>query len=88
MRFDKFTIKAQEAIQESQNIAEKYDHQQIEPEHLLMALTLKQEGIVVPILQKLGIDPPVVLQTGRRSSPKKSSGSGGWRRSSVYISTP
>jgi ATP-dependent Clp protease ATP-binding subunit ClpB len=62
MRFDKFTVKAQEAIQESQNLAEKYDHQQIEPEHILMALTLKQEGIVVPILQKLGIDPAVVLQ--------------------------
>jgi len=62
MRFDKFTIKAQEAIQESQDIAEQYDHQQIEPEHLLMALVLQQEGIVVPLLQKLGVDPAVVLK--------------------------
>jgi len=53
MRFDKFTIKAQEAIQESQNIAEKFDHQQIEPEHILMALVLQQEGIVTPLLQKM-----------------------------------
>ena len=56
MRFDKFTIKAQEVIQESQNITEKYDHQQIEPEHLLMAMVLQREGTVSSILQKLGVD--------------------------------
>ncbi|NOQ85824.1 MAG: type VI secretion system ATPase TssH, partial [Deltaproteobacteria bacterium] len=62
MRFDKFTIKAQEVIQESQNIAEKYDHQQLEPEHILMALILQQEGTVPAILQKLGVDIPVILK--------------------------
>ena len=61
MRFDKFTMKAQEAIQESQGIAEKYGHQQIEPEHLLMALTLQKDGIVTPILKKLEVDPAIVL---------------------------
>ncbi len=61
MRFDKFTMKAQEAIQESQNIAGKYEHQQIEPEHILMALTLQKDGIVTPILKKLEVDPAVVL---------------------------
>jgi ATP-dependent Clp protease ATP-binding subunit ClpB len=55
-------MKAQEGIQESQNIAGKYEHQQIEPEHILMALTLQQEGIVTPILKKLGVDPAVVLK--------------------------
>ncbi len=70
MRFDKFTIKAQEAIQESQNIAEKYDHQQIEPEHILMALTLPQEGIVAPLLQKLGVDPAVVMQKTEQALQK------------------
>jgi len=62
MRFDKFTIKAQEAIQESQVIAEKYDHQQIGPEHILMALVLQQGGIIAPLLQKLGVDPAIVLK--------------------------
>ena len=61
MRFDKFTMKAQEAIQESQGIAEKYGHQQIEPEHLLMALTLQKDGIVTPILKKLEVDPAIIL---------------------------
>jgi len=56
MRFDKFTIKAQEVIQESQNITEKYDHQQIEPEHLLMTMVLQREGTVSSMLQKLGVD--------------------------------
>ena len=61
MRFDKLTMKAQEAIQESQGIAEKYGHQQIEPEHLLMALTLQKDGIVTPILKKLEVDPAIIL---------------------------
>ena len=38
MRLDKFTLKAQEAIQNSQEIASNRGHQQIEPEHLLSAL--------------------------------------------------
>ena len=70
MQFDKFTLKAQEAIQESQNIAEKHDHQQIEPEHLLMALISPQGGIVTPLLQKLGVDPAMVLQNVEQSLQK------------------
>ncbi len=55
MRFDKFTIKAQEALQEAQSLAEKHEHQQIEPEHLLLALLGQNEGIVPQIFQKLGV---------------------------------
>ena len=80
MRFDKFTIKAQEVIQESQNITEKYDHQQIEPEHILMALILQQEGTVAAILQKLGVDIPVILRQVEETLnkiPKVYGGSGG-----------
>ncbi|RJP18977.1 MAG: ATP-dependent chaperone ClpB [Candidatus Abyssobacteria bacterium SURF_5] len=60
MRFDKFTIKAQEAVQEAQQIAEQYNHQAIEPEHLLAALLRQPEGIVAPILQRLEVDPRVI----------------------------
>ena len=56
MRLDKLTLKAQEALQEAKNIADKYDHQQIDAEHLLLALVEQPEGIVVPILQKIGVD--------------------------------
>ncbi len=54
MRFDRFTIKAQEAVQASQEIADKHNHQAIEPEHLLAALLDQEGGIVPPILQKIG----------------------------------
>jgi len=54
MNFQKFTIKSQEALQNAQEIAQSYGNQSIEPEHLLAALVQDSEGIVVPILQKLG----------------------------------
>jgi ATP-dependent Clp protease ATP-binding subunit ClpB len=54
MNFNKFTIKSQEAVQNAQEIASSYGNQVIEPEHLLAALVQDSEGIVVPILQKLG----------------------------------
>jgi ATP-dependent Clp protease ATP-binding subunit ClpB len=53
-RFDKFTIKAQEAIQAAQSLADQQNHQAIEPEHLLLALIQQQEGVVAPLLAKLG----------------------------------
>ncbi|MDQ1318721.1 MAG: ATP-dependent Clp protease ATP-binding subunit ClpB [Candidatus Poribacteria bacterium] len=62
MRFDKFTLKAQEAVQASQEIAGKYNHQAVEPDHLLIALLDQEGGIVPSILQKLGVDPGTVYQ--------------------------
>jgi len=57
MRFDKLTLKAQEAFQASQSVATEYMHQTIEPEHALVGL-LRQEGGVVPtILEKVGSNP-------------------------------
>ncbi|MDI9569742.1 MAG: ATP-dependent chaperone ClpB [Pseudomonadota bacterium] len=57
MRFDKMTLKVQEAIQESQSLANRYGNQTIEVEHLLLALVNQPEGIVGAILKKLGADP-------------------------------
>jgi ATP-dependent Clp protease ATP-binding subunit ClpB len=54
MNFNKFTIKSQEAVQNAQEIASSYGNQVIEPEHLLAALVQDSEGVVQPILQKLG----------------------------------
>jgi len=56
MRLDKLTVKAQEALQEAKNLADRYNQQQIEAEHLLLALAEQPEGIVIPILQKIGVD--------------------------------
>ena len=46
MRFDKFTIKSQELIQNSQTLASQYGHQQFEPEHLLAAMLQEIEQIL------------------------------------------
>ncbi len=60
MQIDKFTLKAQEALQEAKAIAERKNHQQIDVEHLLLALIGQKEGIVIPILQKLGANPDLI----------------------------
>ena len=57
VRFDKFTLKAQEAVQSAQDIAARHDHQQIEPLHLLGALVAQHDGIVPPLLSRLGVRP-------------------------------
>lgn len=54
MRFDKFTLKSQEAIQTSQQLAEKLGHQEIEPEHLLSSLLGQKDGAIPPLLGKIG----------------------------------
>src|SRR5713226_8936095 len=56
MRFDQLTIKAQEAIQEAQRDARARGNAEMTPNHLLLALLKQSEGVVVPILQKLGVD--------------------------------
>src|SRR4030066_900790 len=61
MNIEKFTLKAQEALQEAKSVAEKKHHQQIDVEHLLLALLGQKEGIVIPILQKLGANPDIIV---------------------------
>jgi len=56
MRLDKLTIKAQEALEASQGIADEFAAAQIEPEHLLKALLDQADGIVRPVLGKVGAD--------------------------------
>ena len=62
MRFDRFTIKAQEAIQAAGEMAEKFNQQEIKPEHLLAAMLEQSDGVTGTILKKLGTDPEM-LQT-------------------------
>lgn len=61
MRLDKFTLRAQEAIQSAIELAERNQNQQVEPEHLLAAMLEQPEGIVRPILGKLAVNVQVVL---------------------------
>jgi ATP-dependent Clp protease ATP-binding subunit ClpB len=61
MRLDKFTLRAQEGIQSAIELAERNQNQSVEPEHLLAAMLEQPEGIVRPILGKLGVNVQVVL---------------------------
>ena len=56
MRFDRFTIKAQEALQTAQSLASDAQNPELGVEHLMLALIRQTDGIVTPIFQKLGVD--------------------------------
>jgi ATP-dependent Clp protease ATP-binding subunit ClpB len=62
MRFDKLTIKAQEAVTRAQELAQKSDHAEILPLHLLAGLASETDGVVQPLLQKLGVQLPRLQQ--------------------------
>src|SRR5947209_5976109 len=62
MQPDRFTIKSQEALQAAQRLADERRNPQTMPEHLLAVLLEQDEGIVVPVLRKLGADPAAVRQ--------------------------
>ncbi len=55
LRFDKMTVKAQEALQHANDVAAHHENQQIEPVHLLEALVSQTDGVVPPLLARLGI---------------------------------
>jgi len=60
MRLDKFTTKAQEAMQVAQELAEQRNHQELTPEHVLSALLTQEQGIVGALLRKMGIETETV----------------------------
>src|SRR5467141_3432328 len=72
-RFYKLTLKAQEAVQSAQEIAARHDHQLIEPLHLLAALVAQRDGIVPPLLSRLGVRPETLaaeIEAGFARLPK------------------
>ncbi|MBI4208474.1 MAG: ATP-dependent chaperone ClpB [Deltaproteobacteria bacterium] len=54
MRWDKLTIKTQEAVEAAQKLAERFQNPEVEPEHLLLALLQTQEGLVPAVLKRVG----------------------------------
>ncbi|HEX9696944.1 MAG TPA: ATP-dependent chaperone ClpB [Actinomycetota bacterium] len=57
MNFERFTIKAQEAVAAAQRLAASRNHQVVEPEHLLDGLVADPEGVVFPVVQRIGASP-------------------------------
>jgi ATP-dependent Clp protease ATP-binding subunit ClpC len=80
MRFDRFTERAQEAAQRAAEIIQRYGHNQIDTEHILLALIEQPEGVITQILDILAIEPEMLknkLDDVLRSSPKASIFGGG-----------
>src|SRR5258707_7441787 len=63
MQPDRFTIKSQEALQAAQRLADDRRNPQTTPEHLLAVLLEQPDGLVVPVLRQLGVDPAAVRQS-------------------------
>src|SRR6202030_1069050 len=61
IRWDKFTVKAQEAVQRANEFASGHGIPELQPLHLLAALLEDKEGIVPPVLEKIGLGPQAVL---------------------------
>ena len=69
MQLEKLTFKSQEALQEAQNIAREFSHQEIDGEHLALALIRQKDSLIPDLLEKIGV-PPAKLKPGRhRISP-------------------
>ena len=70
MRFDRFTIKAQEALQTAQSLASDVQSPELGVEHLMLALIGQADGIVMPIFQKLGADIPGITSSVEAAAQK------------------
>ncbi|HON59057.1 MAG TPA: ATP-dependent chaperone ClpB [Smithella sp.] len=84
MRFDKFTLKVQEALQDAQSLAVSLGHQTIEPEQLLVCFLRQEDGIAGPILSKLNASPQKIekeLETYLKKQPSV----GGAGAGQVYL---
>ncbi len=80
MRFDRFTERAQEAAQRAAEIIQRYGHNQIDTEHILLALIEQPEGVISQILEMLNVDTQALterLDYILRTSPKANIFGGG-----------
>lgn len=85
MRFDRFTLRGQEAVQSAIEAAEKNQNQQVEPEHLLFSMLSQEEGTVKPVLGKIGVPIGVVLQDVEKAIERFPKVSGGQQYFSTRI---
>ncbi len=77
LRFDKFTVKAQEALQAAQEMSGRAGQQQVEPAHILWALVAQQDGVVPPLLEKLGVSPSALASGAEKLVERLPKVSGG-----------
>ena len=77
IRWEKLTVKAQEAVQRGNELAAEHGNPELLPLHLLAALLEDKDGIVLPVLEKIGIGPQAVLSETYREIERLPKVSGG-----------
>ena len=87
MRFERLTLRGQEAVQAAIAAAEKNQNQQVEPEHLLTAMLAQEEGTVKPILGKIGAQTAQILRETEAAIVKFPKVSGGQQYFSTRINS-
>ena len=87
MDINRFTEMAQGALQSAQLLAGEYGHQQIESEHLLLALVRQQDGVAPQILAKLNVDPVSVTNEAERAISRIPRVTGSGASGTVYLSS-
>ncbi len=80
IRFERFTERAQDAATRAYEILQRYGHNQVDTEHMLLALLEQPEGVILTILEKMSVDASVMrarLDDVLRASPKAAIYGGG-----------
>lgn len=86
MNVDKLTVKVQEAINEAQAIALKFNHQQIDTIHLFMAIISQDDGLIPNIFERMGINSKTVKDDAEKELDRMPKVLGeGARNSSIYV---
>src|SRR4030043_1803541 len=89
MRFDRFTERAQDAAQRAAEIIQRYGHNQIDTEHILLALIEQPQGVIPQLLEKMNVDIEGLsdrIDQQLRSSPKANIYGGG--AGQIFITPP
>jgi len=66
MRYDKFTQKAQEALGIAQEIVDEYNQQELDTEHLFLALLKQEDGLIPKIIKRIGMMPETIRHKHER----------------------
>ena len=66
MQLDRLTIKSQEALQRAQQLAGDHGHSEVDVDHLMLALIEQEDGVVRPLLERLGVPPERLREACQR----------------------
>ena len=86
MNLNKLTQKSQEALSEAQNLAISRGHQEVDVEHLALALLSQKDGLIPSIMDKIGVSVPALIANLTRLLDQKARITGGYDKDKIYLS--